>query len=67
MKSKFMFIFRIFSLLNKFTEDEGSFIDFYRSYKKFGLNINEDGDLVYREWAPGAAGLSLVSNYFVTF
>lgn len=45
----------------QFAENEGSFLDFARSYKKFGLNINEKGDLVYREWAPGAKGLSLVN------
>jgi len=31
------------------------------SYKKFGLHIAANGDLNYREWAPSAQGLSLVS------
>lgn len=48
------------SLLNSYTTNEGSIQNFARSYKKFGLNIDENGDLVYREWAPGAKGLSLV-------
>jgi len=31
------------------------------SYKKFGLHISENGDINYREWAPSAQTLSLVS------
>lgn len=39
-------------------------LEFARSYKRFGLNVNENGDLVYREWAPAAKGISLVNNLF---
>lgn len=46
---------------NLFEAEAGSFLDFAHSYKKFGLNINENGDLEYREWAPNAKGVSLVS------
>lgn len=52
-----------FSLKGQFEGEAGSFTDFARSYKKFGLNINSDGKLEYREWAPGAKALSLVSFY----
>lgn len=39
---------------DQFAGEAGSFENFARSYKKFGLNINKDGDLEYREWAPAA-------------
>lgn len=35
-------------------------MDFTRSYKKYGLNINKNGDLEYKEWAPAAREVSLV-------
>lgn len=61
LKSKlFGWPFNQFRYLSKFEDNEGGFLNFARSYKKFGLNINESGDLVYREWAPGAKQLSLV-------
>lgn len=44
----------------RFAAEAGSFLEFARSYKKFGLNINANGDLEYREWAPVAREVSLV-------
>jgi 1,4-alpha-glucan branching enzyme len=46
-----------------FAEEAGTFLDFARSYKRYGLNVNKDGDLEYREWAPGAKEVSLVSLF----
>ena len=46
---------------NTFTGNEGSVLNFARSYKRFGVNLNEDGNIVYREWAPQAKEISLVS------
>lgn len=51
-----------YSWKGQFESEAGTFLEFTRSYKKFGLNINADGDLVYREWAPGAKELSLVRS-----
>lgn len=45
---------------NLFEKNAGSLLDFAHSYNKFGLNINQDGDLEYREWAPNAKEVSLV-------
>jgi len=33
-----------------------------RSYRKFGLNLLANADVMYREWAPAAKSLSLVST-----
>jgi hypothetical protein len=32
---------------NQFEGETGTFLEFARSYKKFGLNVNTEGDLVY--------------------
>jgi len=53
------------SWIERFTEEAGSFTEFTRSYKKFGLNINADGDLEYREWAPAAREVSIVIDTFL--
>ena len=46
----------------------GSLINFARnSYNRFGLNINKDGDLEYREWAPNAKEVSIVSFILIRF
>jgi 1,4-alpha-glucan branching enzyme len=48
-------------LKGKFEHDGGSLREFARqSYQNFGLNINKNGDLEYREWAPNAKELSIV-------
>jgi 1,4-alpha-glucan branching enzyme len=47
----------------QFAAESGSFLEFVRSYKKFGLNINADGNLEYREWAPSAREVSIVISY----
>lgn len=49
--------------VNLFSANEGSFLDFARSYKKFGININQDGDIEYREWAPSAKEVSLFGDF----
>jgi hypothetical protein len=57
---KFTLVSQLVRWIDRFTQEAGSFIEFTRSYKKFGLNINKDGDLEYREWAPSARELSIV-------
>jgi len=41
--------------------NEGDFMKFARSYQRYGVFVNGDGDIEYREWAPAAKGLSLVN------
>jgi 1,4-alpha-glucan branching enzyme len=53
-------VIKYYSWKDTFASEAGSFLNFTRSYNKYGLNINKDGDLEYREWAPGAKELSLV-------
>lgn len=54
-----------FSWKNCFEGEAGSFLDFAKSYKKFGLNIDNEGNIEYREWAPAAKELSIVSKNIV--
>ena len=36
---------------------------FSRSYKIFGIHINEDNSVTAREWAPGAQELFLTGDF----
>lgn len=58
--SIYLSLFKNPSWINCFTGEAGSFANFARSYKRYGLNVNENGDIEYREWAPAAKELSLV-------
>ena len=49
--------------LDIFEKGEGGLMNIVHSYKHYGLNFNEEGDLVYKEWAPEAKEVSLVSSY----
>lgn len=43
---------------------EGSLENFAKGYETFGIHTTSSG-MIYREWAPGAKALSLVSYYTV--
>ncbi|KAG8696077.1 alpha-1,4-glucan branching enzyme [Ceratobasidium sp. 394] len=42
---------------------EGSYDAFTQGYKKFGLNVQPDGSVVYQEWAPNAVEASLIGDF----
>ncbi|KAL4894738.1 glycoside hydrolase superfamily [Aspergillus ambiguus] len=44
-------------------DTEGGLDQFSRGYEKFGLNVNANGDITYREWAPNAVEASLVGDF----
>lgn len=44
-------------------EHEGGYDTFTKGYEKFGFNIKESGDVVYREWAPNATSANLVGDF----
>jgi 1,4-alpha-glucan branching enzyme len=66
LRSKsFCYLISIFRWIKKFEGNEGSFLNFAKSYNKFGLNVDSDGVITYREWAPSAKEVSLVIiNFF---
>ena len=43
-------------------DGEGGLKAVAESYKQFGLHINDSGEVKYREWAPSAQALSIVSS-----
>ena len=45
---------------------EGGLTEVAHSYKKFGLHAQANGDIHYREWAPSAQSLTLVSPFIST-
>jgi 1,4-alpha-glucan branching enzyme len=44
-------------------ETEGGLDKFSRGYEKYGLNMLENGDIVYREWAPNATHAYLMGDF----
>jgi len=49
-------------MLRTFEENEGGLLNFARSYKRMGIQVQENNDIVFKEWAPGAKSLSIVSS-----
>ncbi|KAF4203656.1 hypothetical protein CNMCM8927_008514 [Aspergillus lentulus] len=44
-------------------ENEGGLDKFSKGYEKFGFNVNANGDITYREWAPNAVRAYLVGDF----
>ena len=42
---------------------EGGYANFTMGYLKFGLNVGENGEVIYREWAPNAAEAYLIGDF----
>ncbi|PGH23167.1 1,4-alpha-glucan-branching enzyme [Polytolypa hystricis UAMH7299] len=49
--------------IKRFNETEGGLEKFSRGYEKFGFNVNDNGDIVYREWAPNAVDAHLIGDF----
>ena len=49
--------------LNQIEVNEKSLENFANSYKTMGLNVLENGDVLYREYAPGAKGIALFGEF----
>lgn len=41
----------------------GGLVEFASSYKKRGIYINEKGNQVYKEWAPGAKEVYITGDF----
>ena len=50
-------------VLNEILKNEKSLENFSQSYKYMGLNLLPNGDIKYREYAPGAKGVSLFGEF----
>jgi len=42
---------------------EGGYDKFSKGYTSFGLNVQPDNSIVYREWAPNAVAASLIGEF----
>lgn len=42
---------------------EGGLEKFSRGYEKFGFNVDGNGDITYREWAPNALRAFLIGDF----
>jgi 1,4-alpha-glucan branching enzyme len=48
---------------NTIQDHEGGYDTFTKGYLKFGLNVKDDGSVVYREWAPNAKEAVLIGDF----
>lgn len=44
-------------------EKEGGLDNFSKGNHKFGFNVQENGDIVYREWAPNAMRAYVIGEF----
>ena len=46
-------------------EAEGGLEKFSRGFEKFGFNVHENGDIIYREWAPNVTKAYLIGDFSI--
>ncbi len=52
------------SAMQRIRRKHGTLMDFAKGYERFGFNRDAaTGEWIYREWAPGARGLSLIGDF----
>ena len=49
--------------LNEIAKNENSILDFANSYKEMGVHINQNNDIIYKEYAPGAKAIALFGEF----
>ncbi|KAK2766213.1 alpha-1,4-glucan branching enzyme [Arachnomyces sp. PD_36] len=51
------------SWIKTINDTEGGLEKFSRGFEKFGFNVNQNGDIIYREWAPNATSAHLIGDF----
>ena len=49
--------------MQTFKDAEGGVLNIGRSYTKYGLNVQPNGDMIYNEWAPNAKSISIFGDF----
>ncbi|KAI2326414.1 alpha-1,4-glucan branching enzyme [Ophidiomyces ophidiicola] len=49
--------------IQKLNDLEGGLDTFSKGYERFGLNVQENGDIIYREWAANAVEAHLIGDF----
>ncbi|KAK9370515.1 glycoside hydrolase superfamily [Lipomyces kononenkoae] len=49
--------------IDRLERDEGGIVKFSEGYETFGFHVQENGDIVYREWAPNAVDAYLIGDF----
>lgn len=42
---------------------EGGYDNFSKGYRRFGINVQPNGEIVYREWAPNAKEAFFIGEF----
>ena len=48
-------------------DHEGGLEKFSKGYERYGLHVQSNGDIVYREWAPNATQAFLIGDFSVSW
>ncbi|KAM0793776.1 alpha-1,4-glucan branching enzyme [Microbotryomycetes sp. NB124-2] len=51
------------SWVKRINDSEGGFDKFSKSYQRYGIHAQPNGDIVYREWAPNAETAALIGEF----
>lgn len=51
------------SWIKSINDTEGGLEKFSRGYEKFGFMVKDNGDILYREWAPNATQAYLIGEF----
>lgn len=57
------FRYALFEKFDKLIDSTLGYDEFTRGYEYYGLNVQKDNSVVYREWAPNAVTASLVGDF----
>lgn len=44
-------------------DSEGGYDSFSKGYLKFGFNVQQNNDIIYREWAPNAKEAYIIGDF----
>ena len=50
-------------ILHDIESNEQSLVNFAKSYENMGVHVLPNGDITYREYAPGCKGVSLYGDF----
>ena len=48
-------------------DHEGGLDKFSKGFLRYGFNVQENGDIVYREWAPNATQAFLIGDFSMSY
>lgn len=63
MEKKITFRYATFEKYDDQIKNTLGYEEFTKGYEYYGFNVQKDGSVMYREWAPNAVTASLVGDF----